>query len=168
MIFWQHLDYLGINAYFPLRSYSNEPYESRQVYQQLLSGWEDILNDINAFEVENNIGHLPVFFTEIGYIPKAEATIQPWQGDGFSLLSNKNIDTVIVWKNATDRPEERAYAIEALQEVVREKSFPLVGLSYWKMTTHVYHRGHEPFLLLLDEKNPEELQLALSGFLNGE
>jgi len=163
--FWGNLDFIGINAYFPLRSLNNENYELDSIRAELVEGWIGVLDSIEAFKQKKELDHQQIFFTEIGYTSKADCTINPWQGDGFSLISNGPLDTLIVWKNAVDRPEERTMAMQALHEVVNSKSFPLLGLSYWKMTSHEYHRGHEPFLLHLDPKQPNPMIISLSKFL---
>ncbi len=163
--FWSDLDCIGINAYFPLRKFENKAYNSWELDSTLQLGWSGILDTIETFKSKNGIDSMPIFFTEIGYTPKANSTIEPWQGDGFSLLSNGAIDTLLVWKNVEDRPEERSMAIDALRRVVAQKEFPLLGLSYWKMTSHDYHQGQEPFMLLLKPEQPSKLVQTLSNFL---
>ena len=57
-------------------------------------------------------------------------------------------------------------AVDALRQVVKEREYPLLGLSYWKMTTHFYHTGYEPFMLLIDSVEVDGLQGSLVDFLN--
>ena len=166
--FWDELDCIGINAYFPLRKIQTEKLNDTLLYQELYNGWDSVFMDVADFKKKNSIDSLPIFFTEIGYTPKADCTTAPWQGDGFNLLTNGEIDTLVIWKKAEDRPKERILALNALHDVIQIQNTPLLGLSYWKMTTHEYHTGYEPFMLLIGEKEQDELQSALSRFLKYE
>ena len=166
--FWDELDCVGINAYFPLRKIQTKKLSDSLLYQELYNGWDSVFMDISDFKKKNNIDSLPIFFTEIGYTPKADCTTAPWQGDGFNLLTNGEIDTLIIWEKAENRPNERILALNALHDVVQKQNTPLLGLSYWKMTTHEYHTGYEPFMLLIGREEQDGLQSALSQFLKYE
>ncbi len=166
--FWDELDCVGINAYFPLRKIQTQKLSDAQLYTELYNGWDTVFMNITDFKKKNNIENLPIFFTEIGYTPKADCTTAPWQGDGFNLLTNGEIDSLIIWKKAESRPKERVIALNALHDVVQDRHTPLLGLSYWKMTTHDYHTGYEPFMLLIAKEERDELQSALKQFLKYE
>jgi hypothetical protein len=68
--FWSSLDYIGIDAYFPLSS------ESSPGLDTLLRAWKPYLREINAFQVE--IGK-PVLFTEYGYLSVANSAWRTWE-----------------------------------------------------------------------------------------
>jgi len=164
--FWDELDCIGINAYFPLRQLKPQRPTPDSLKNELINGWDSILNVVDTFKVKQNIPDHPIFFTEIGYTPKQDCTVEPWEGFGFSHISNTAIDTLLIWDKAPIDKSERVMAIDALREVVQNREYPLLGLSYWKMTSHFYHTGYEPFMLLIDSIEVDRLQGSLSEFLN--
>ncbi|MDG1332879.1 MAG: hypothetical protein P8P74_11160 [Crocinitomicaceae bacterium] len=164
--FWDELDFIGINAYFSLRPVSSSPLSDESIYQELVQGWEKVFSGISEFKVANNLKNKPIFFTEIGYTKKQDCTLAPWGGEGFTLLSNDEMDTLMIWKEAKEKPSERIMAIDALHEVVKSQKIPLIGLSYWKLTSHAYHEGYEPFMLYINKQEEDGLQSALARFLS--
>ena len=81
-------------------------------------------------------------------------------------MSNDEMDTLMIWKEAKEKPSERIMAIDALHEVVKSQKIPLIGLSYWKLTSHAYHEGYEPFMLYINKQEEDGLQSALARFLS--
>lgn len=67
--FWDQLDYIGIQAYFPLTKKENPSVE------ELVKGWKPHVKDIEALAKKYN---KPVLFTEIGYKSSCDAAIEPW------------------------------------------------------------------------------------------
>lgn len=67
--FWDALDAVGIDAYFPLCE-SDEPTEA-----SLRAGWQPILTSIEALAKRTG---KPVVFTEIGYNCSLDAARTPW------------------------------------------------------------------------------------------
>lgn len=67
--FWDDLDYIGIQAYFPLSSkdYPNE--------KELLSSWGKHKKDLKR--ISNKFGK-KIVFTEIGYKNTSDAAKEPW------------------------------------------------------------------------------------------
>ena len=85
--FWDKLDFIGINAYFPLSDINS----AMDITVQLKASWNSILDEITDFKSKNGLEQ-SILFTEIGYGNHAGSTLQPWQGSGFSLLeSNRAI-----------------------------------------------------------------------------
>lgn len=68
--FWDELDYIGIQAYFPL-SDAPDP-----TVEQLLAGWRDPLRQIETVQRKFD---KPVVFTEVGYRSAAGAAGKPWE-----------------------------------------------------------------------------------------
>ncbi|MEO1438088.1 MAG: hypothetical protein AAFV80_21275, partial [Bacteroidota bacterium] len=163
--FWDELDFIGINAYFPLRGYKRKQLEDSDLKKELINGWQQVFDEMQVFKRENGIEGKPVFFTELGYTTKSNTTIKPWKGHGFSILDNRVADTLIIWKRADVRIKERALAVEALKEVVTQRKAPLVGITYWKLSTLGMHAMHEPFMLYLNPEHTDDLKSALVGFL---
>lgn len=164
--FWDELDFIGINAYFSLREAHQKPLTDELIYNELVQGWETVLSDISDFKTSNKLRNKPIFFTEIGYTKKQDCTIAPWGGEGYTLLSNAEFDTLVIWKDAANKPAERIMAIDALYQVVTDKNIPLIGLNYWKLTSHAYHEGYEPFMLYINDDEADGLQSAISRFLS--
>lgn len=87
--FWDKLDFIGIQAYFPLTEKVNPSVE------ELNHGWQEYLGRMEAIAKLNN---KPVLFTELGYKSTSEAAIRPWewaekpesQDDSFSAETQVN------------------------------------------------------------------------------
>lgn len=67
--FWEDLDYVGIDAYFPLTQKANPE------YGQIRAGWQKWVDEIEAWQESVN---KPVIFTEIGYRSCGSAAKMPW------------------------------------------------------------------------------------------
>ncbi len=67
--FWNELDYIGIQAYFPLVK------QEHPTAQQISKGWDKYLPKIEAVSKQYNRN---VLFTEMGYKSTADSAIEPW------------------------------------------------------------------------------------------
>ncbi len=67
--FWDAVDYIGVQAYFPL---AKEPTADVDL---LVAGWQPWLDRIAAVAKRNN---RRVLFTEIGYRTNTNAAVEPW------------------------------------------------------------------------------------------
>ncbi|WP_235114380.1 glycoside hydrolase family 113 [Cyclobacterium qasimii] len=118
--FWDALDYIGIQAYFPLVKNDKVP-----DLAQLIEGWEKVIPEI---EKTNRIFQKPVIFTEIGYCNTEDAAQSPW-----------------VWPNerhaSTLSEEVQALCYEAFFEAVWEKPW-MQGVYFWKW--YPQPSGREP------------------------
>lgn len=76
--FWRQLDYIGVNAYFPLTEKKNPNLE------EVLKGWEPISNNLESFSIAND---KPILFTEYGYRSIEGTSIKPWISDTEAVLS---------------------------------------------------------------------------------
>jgi len=166
--FWDELDFIGINAYFPLRKIESKPITDSLLSTKLIKGWGKVFKAINLFKINQKIIDKPLFFTELGYTKKENCTTAPWQGYGYSLLSNDNFDTLLIWQDVANNLNERKLAVDALHKVVQQDSIPLEGISYWKLSTHDYHEEHEAYMLHLSKNITDSLQVALSQFLTSK
>ena len=68
--FWDALDYVGIQAYFPLSTAASPSLEA------LLDGWQPHLRALAAWQQKIK---KPVVFTEIGYKTTPDAAARPWE-----------------------------------------------------------------------------------------
>ncbi len=69
--FWDALDYVGVQAYFPLADDTDPPSA-----EQLRAGWEQHKADLEASHLRTG---KPVLFTEIGYRDVGHAAARPWE-----------------------------------------------------------------------------------------
>lgn len=67
--FWDHLDYIGVSAYFPLTG------ELAPSLDQLKSGWEPHLINLKAASEKWSKS---ILFTEYGYRSRGSAASEPW------------------------------------------------------------------------------------------
>lgn len=67
---WDALEYVGIDAYFPLTNGKNPTLEG------LKQGWSRTANDIETWHASEM--NKPILFTEIGYRSGEGSNIQPW------------------------------------------------------------------------------------------
>lgn len=109
--FWDALDYIGIQAYFPLTE------KSHPSVTDLMAGW---IPHVEAMErVQKRFGK-PVIFTEIGYRSSVNTAIRPWEWRSSST-------------GATDRDdlETQVRCYEAFFRTFWEKDW-LAGMYLWK------------------------------------
>ncbi len=166
--FWDALDVIGVNAYFPLRNGLSGASVS-ELEATFEASWRDALGRIEAVRDERN-PKAPVVFTELGYTSWRGSTIQPWAGDGFAVLDRPNASEpetgtpdVVVWRQQPPEPLERAVAVRALAVAASERPGLLHGLLYWKLSTVAGHRDIEPFVLILGESQPDPLLRELAA-----
>lgn len=69
---WDALDYVGVNAYFPLAE------EPDPTLDQLMAGAREVRSKIEVFQRRVD---RPIIFTEIGYRSVAGAAERPWEHD---------------------------------------------------------------------------------------
>jgi hypothetical protein len=69
VLFWDQLDYIGINAFYPLAHHAGATDD------EYLAGAREALANVNALR---STLHMPVLFAEIGYTTRADAAVEPW------------------------------------------------------------------------------------------
>lgn len=113
--FWDELDYVGIDAYFPLT------YEADPSVEELKKGWERWKNDIKYWQSQID---RPVIFTELGYASTSHAPYSPWKG-GYS-------------GNADIEIQARCY--QAFFETIWNEPW-FAGVYWWKWDTNTRAGG---------------------------
>lgn len=78
--FWDDLDYVGVDAYFPLVEKSNPKYE------EIEAGWIKWADEIEGWQKTIN---KPIIFTEIGYRSCEVSAIRPWES---ALTARVNLE----------------------------------------------------------------------------
>jgi hypothetical protein len=71
--FWNEVDYIGIDAYFPLTEKKDPTKED------LAAAWKDIADKLEAWLKVNNLAQKGIVFTEVGYDAVDGSNMQPWR-----------------------------------------------------------------------------------------
>lgn len=118
--FWDSLDYIGIDAYFPLAENANP------TLRELVRGWKKYEPEIK--ELSEKYGK-KVIFTEIGYKSVEGTALKPWEWSDDGVVSQ----------------EQQALAFEATSIVFRDKPY-LAGIFVWKYFTDMdsYEKDNIP------------------------
>ncbi len=160
--FWNELDFIGINAYFPLRTGNKlENETSKDLNKLLIKGWKNIFDDIELFKNKKNIKDKKVIFSELGYTFKEGSSIAPWASNGYSLDESHENPKIIFWKQQEENYFERIQAIEALATVTAGYTNTLAGVLYWKLSTIKSHIEIEPFVHILDYDRDKDFTKSL-------
>ena len=89
--FWDELDVIGIQAYFPLADSSGD-----LEIEQIVEGWDKHLKKLKSFSKKWN---KPVVFTELGYDLSFNAAYRPWESGrkikAAEPLQKKCLDTAL-------------------------------------------------------------------------
>jgi len=124
--FWDSLDYIGIDAYFPLAD------KGRPSLDELVGGWKKHEPEIRILSEKYG---KQVIFTEIGFKSVEGTAINPWE-----------------WKQEGETSqEEQALAFEATSIAFKDKPY-LAGIFVWKYFTDMksyekgnYEKGFTPY-----------------------
>ena len=117
--FWEDLDYIGVQAYFPLTRNKNP------TVKQISKGWKKHLSDLKSIHKKYN---LPILFTEMGYKSTADSAINPWEWiDNFTE------------KDKAFSPETQANCYQAFFDTVWKKDW-FAGVHIWQLRTNYRRR----------------------------
>lgn len=130
--FWNQVDYIGIDAYFPIASGDN-PSE-----KMLRSGWERREIEIKAYAEKQN---KQVLFTEYGYRSIASCAEAPWDYSQKSKISE----------------HAQCKALNALYEVMWDKPYFAGGFLWKWYPDHVNSGGHKSDCFTVQNKKAEEV-----------
>ncbi len=108
--FWNKLDFVGIDAYFPLTN-ANDPTK-----EELIAAWDKHMAKIDSWLKETKLNK-PVVFNEIGYCSADGTNTQPW-----AVLSNLS--------QAFIDQEEQAHCLEAMLRASSAYSW-FKGFYWW-------------------------------------
>ncbi len=159
--FWPQLDLLGINAYFPLRQRDLPAAAGAQRVDIFRSRWNTILLEIDDFRRAQGMPEHRVLFTELGYVRRANCTIQPWEAHGFTVLPSAEGPKLMIWEDQPADLTERAEAVQGLFEASRDFGGDLLaGILYWKLSTEPSHVDVEPFVLLVGRRSDDDPLLS--------
>ncbi|WP_268123278.1 glycoside hydrolase family 113 [Roseivirga pacifica] len=111
--FWDELDFIGIQAYFPITD-SHEP-----KIEDLNKSWDNHLSTLEKF---SNKYKKPVLFTEIGYKSTKNAGITPWEWPQHVNMQERK---------ALYSEENQAVLYESMMQKVMTAPF-IAGIHIWK------------------------------------
>jgi hypothetical protein len=113
--FWDKLDYIGIDAYFPLT------YRPNPSVTEIIRGWEKWKQEIRLWHTSIN---KPIIFTEIGYASTTYAPMYPWEGG----------------KQGNAATDVQAKCYKAFFDTVWGCSW-LAGVYWWRWDTNINAGG---------------------------
>ena len=136
--FWEDLDYIGIQAYFPLTKNENP------TVGQVSKGWRKYLPSIASVHEKYN---RKILFTEIGYKSTADSAIKPWEWIDYSSdHQNELLSTAT-----------QANCYEAFFNTVWKKKW-LAGIHIWQWRSdYVKGRGKSHLDFTPQEKPAENI-----------
>jgi hypothetical protein len=108
--FWPEVDFIGMDAYFPLTEEANPPKET------LIAGWETNADKIEKWLTDSKLDK-PVIFTEVGYDTMEGSNKQPW----------RVLPTLTKFKESQD---EQSNCLEALFLVLSKRPW-FKGFYWW-------------------------------------
>lgn len=108
--FWQDVDYIGMDAYFPLTKKNNPPKE------ELMAAWEKHASLLEKWLGQTGLNK-PIIFTEIGYDTIEGSNKQPW----------RVLPTLATY---VESQEEQANCLESLLIVLSKRSW-FKGFYWW-------------------------------------
>ncbi|OEK05809.1 glycoside hydrolase family 113 [Roseivirga misakiensis] len=111
--FWDELDYIGIQAYFPLTDHNSPTLE------EVRKGWQPHLTKLESF---SNKYDKPILFTEAGYKSTLNSGIEPWEWP--QRLSREERETIY-------SEETQATLYEAMFREVFDQPY-IAGIHLWK------------------------------------
>lgn len=140
--FWDQLDYIGIQAYFPLveNKYPN--------VEELSKGWNKYIPEIKSISKKYN---RPILFTEIGYKSTADSAIDPWQWIDYSSDQNKAVST-----------ETQANCYQAFFNTLWKKDW-FAGVHIWQWRSDFVKNQGKDHLDFTPQGKPAENVIA-KGF----
>ena len=133
--FWDQLDYIGIQAYFPLTK-KMEPN-----VRELKKGWKKHLDGIEKLHQKFN---KPVLFSELGYKSTQDAAIEPW-----------------IWPNSINGLYKKvcyktqANCYEAFFQTFWEKEW-FAGVHFWQWQASRHRNGDKKNIYFSPQKKPAE------------
>lgn len=134
--FWDHLDAIGIQGYFPLADENNPSLES------LKKGWEPHIKKMKA--VSSKYGK-PIVFTEVGYRNTADAAIEPW-------LWPRQVDD-----NYELSDQTQAICYQAMFESLWKEDW-FNGVFIWKWFHAPYDKTQEEYYSWRKERKEESIK----------
>ena len=140
--FWDDLDYIGIQAYFPLVK------KEYPTVEQISKGWNKHFSAIESIHEKYN---RRILFTEMGYKSTADSAIKPWEWIDYSSKQDKPLSM-----------ETQANCYEAFFNTVWKKEW-LAGVHIWQWRSDYMGDSGKDNLDFTPQRKPAEKIIA-KGF----
>jgi len=80
--FWDRMDYIGLQAYFPLTDNASPS------LMEIQDGWDQHIKLLEKLSKQHN---KPILFTETGYRSHNTATIRPWEWNNYEEIDSNSL-----------------------------------------------------------------------------
>ena len=140
--FWDKLDYIGIQAYFPLVR------NKYPTVEQLSKGWDKYSPAMEAIHKKYN---LKILFTEMGYKSTADSAIEPWEW----IENYSNADQLV-------STETQANCYRAFFNTIWRKEW-FAGVHIWQLRSDYGANGLKNKMDFTPQGKPAENVIA-KGF----
>ena len=114
--FWDALDFIGIQAYYPIAENENPELE------ELENGWKKHISSLTKLQKTHN---KPIVFTELGYKSTTDAGIKPWEWNSMQNRFHKKISK-----------RTQALCYQAFFNTVWKESW-LKGVHFWEWQSRI-------------------------------
>ena len=130
--FWEELDFIGVDAYFPIAEGNNPP------EKKLYDAWSDLESELSEFAAKSD---RKIIFTEYGYRSISTCAEAPWNYKSESKVSE----------------EAQCKALSALYDVMWDKSYFAGGFLWKWYPDHANAGGSKNSMFTVQNKKAEEL-----------
>ncbi|MFT5354575.1 MAG: hypothetical protein ACI9KE_001782 [Polyangiales bacterium] len=120
VLFWDQLDFVGINAFYPLADHDDASDE------EYLEGARQIVPTVEALA---DVLMMPVVFVEVGYTTRSNAAVEPW-------LWPDGMENVVVDER------EQARGLDAVFRAFLPQDF-FAGFFIWRYYAHLHDISQE-------------------------
>ena len=131
--FWEELDYIGVNSYFPLIETPNPTKD------EIFNAWEATFNTLKTFHIQHD---RPILFTEFGYMSVDYSAWRSWENEAEVDSRNLNL-------------QAQANAFEALFERFWNEEWWAGGF-IWKWQMDYPNAGGQENKFYTPENKPAE------------
>ncbi|MEL7121227.1 MAG: hypothetical protein AAFO07_17390 [Bacteroidota bacterium] len=136
--FWNQLDYIGVQAYFPLVKNGNPSVE------EISKGWDPYLHTMESIHKKYN---QKIIFTEMGYRSTTTSAIKPWE-----WIENDTLCAVLY------SAETQANCYEAFFKTVWDQDW-FAGVHIWQLKSN-YELNEKNKMDFMPQGKPAEAVIA--------
>lgn len=137
--FWDHLDYVGVQAYFPI-SKEHDP-----TVKDLCKSWER--HRVKLKKLSQKVGK-PILFSELGYKSTSDAAIEPWEWVDGEAGQRKKLST-----------ETQANCYEAFFQTFWDEPW-FAGVLFWQWRGNHTQAGGDKNIDFTPQNKPAQNIIA--------
>ncbi len=143
--FWEQLDYVGVQAYFPLSDHESPD------MSEIVAGWNQHLPVLE--KVSRQSGR-PILFTELGYKSTSNSAMKPWEWMDYADMDEMKVSY-----------ETQSYCYKAFFNSVWSLPW-FAGVHLWQYRQDHEAHAHELTHDFTPQGKPAQLEIG-RGFSNG-